>query len=106
MKTNTLNDLDGSKWLRLTRSWWTPKESWASPIDPLNSWWETDYPIDPTHKIRSYIGCAKPPALGRDLAMMFTKRGQWIVDPFAGTGGLILGGALADRKTVAIDLQQ
>jgi len=106
MKVNKLNDLDGSNWLRLTKSWWTPTGKWAACLDIENSWWETEYPIDPTHKMRSYIGCAKPPSVARDLVMMFTKRKEWVIDTFSGTGGLILGAALANRQCVASDISQ
>jgi DNA modification methylase len=104
VKKNLLNDLSGPDWLRLTKSWWSPSEKWLGVLDPLNSWWETEYPIDPTHKVRSYIGCAKPPAVGRDLSLMFTKKGQWVLDTHAGTGGLILGASLAKRNAIAVTL--
>ena len=106
MKVNKLNDLDGSNWLRLTKSWWAPSGKWMGHLDIENSWWETNYPIDPTHRVRSYIGCAKPPSVARDLTMMFTKRKEWVLDTFAGTGGLILGAALADRRCIASDINQ
>lgn len=42
----------------------------------------------------------------RDIILFFTKRGQWILDPFAGVGGTLLGASLCDpfRKAVGIDL--
>lgn len=104
MKENLLNDLNGSAWLRLTKSWWSPSGNWTGVLLPNETWWETAYPPDPTHKLRAVIGCAKPPAIGRDLTFMFTKRGEWVLDTFCGTGGLILGAALADRRAMAVDI--
>lgn len=42
----------------------------------------------------------------RDIILFFTKRGQWILDPFAGVGGTLLGASLCDapRNAVGVDL--
>jgi tRNA G10 N-methylase Trm11 len=42
----------------------------------------------------------------RDLILFFTKKDQWILDPFAGVGGSLLGASLCDppRNAVGIDI--
>ena len=36
----------------------------------------------------------------------FTKRGQWVLDPFMGVGGTLLGAALTNRRGLGIDLNK
>jgi tRNA G10 N-methylase Trm11 len=42
----------------------------------------------------------------RKLVEFFTKRGEWVLDPFAGVGGTLLGCSLCGRNAVGIDLEQ
>ena len=91
---NKLNDLTGREWIYF-----------------LNSVWVTAYP--PTadtfgFDIRKVHPSPKPPALMRDIAKFFTKGGEWILDPFAGVGGTLIGAGLCDapRHAVGVDLVQ
>ncbi|MFH1422280.1 MAG: DNA methyltransferase [Planctomycetota bacterium] len=86
-KRNELNDLISSKWLYFT-----------------NTLWETTYPPDVTHKIRKSHGAMKPPEVMRDLILFFSKKGELILDPFAGVGGTLLGAELAQRKALGFEL--
>ena len=84
---NPLNDLTGEQWLFFTRS----------VI-------QTAYPHELSHDLRKAHGANKPPQLMRQLIEFFTKRGERVLDPFAGVGGTLLGAALAGRKATGIEL--
>ena len=84
---NRLNDLTGREWVYWTKSVIT-----------------NPYPPDLQHKLRSEHGGQKPPRLCADLISTFTKEGQWVLDPFAGVGGTLLGAALTDRRAIGVEL--
>ncbi len=84
---NRLNDLTGREWVFSTRSVITKV-----------------YPLDLQHGLRSRHGGQKPPQLCADLIRTFTKAGQWVLDPFMGVGGTLLGAALCGRQAVGIEL--
>jgi adenine-specific DNA methylase/DNA modification methylase len=84
---NRLNDLTGKEWVY-----------WSKSV--INK----QYPPNLQHKLRSSHGGQKPPDLCGDLIEVFTKRGQWVLDPFAGVGGTLLGAALRGRNAVGIEI--
>jgi DNA modification methylase len=75
---NTLNELSGEAWLYFTKSLWT-----------------TAYPSELSHGLRKAHGANKPPRLMARLIEFFTKGGEFVLDPFAGVGGTLLGAAIA-----------
>lgn len=87
MKRNKLNDLDGARWLYFT-----------------NTIWKTEYPPDPTHRLRKAHGAMKPPQAMRELVEFFTRKGEAVIDPFAGVGGTLLGAELAGRRGLGVEL--
>ncbi|HPT88556.1 MAG TPA: DNA methyltransferase [Bacillota bacterium] len=84
---NKLNDLTGAEWL-----YWT------------NTIYETNFPPDETHSYRKIHGAMKPPELMADIVRFFTKKGEVVLDPFAGVGGTLLGSMMVGRKAVGIEL--
>jgi DNA methylase len=91
---NTLNDLTGREWTYF-----------------LNSVWITAYPpVANGHRfdLRKVHPCPKPPLLMRDIIKFFTKGGGWILDPFAGVGGTLIGAAISDvtRNAIGIELER
>ncbi|MBN1696769.1 MAG: hypothetical protein JW881_04590 [Spirochaetales bacterium] len=84
---NRLNDLTGKEWVFWTRSVITKQ-----------------YPPNRQHKLRSRHGGQKPPDLCADLIRVFTKKGQSVLDPFMGVGGVLLGAAIAGRKALGIEI--
>lgn len=91
-KRNPLNELTGKEWIFF-----------------LNTVWIKAYPPVADKcgfDLRKIHPCPKPPLLMRDLIQFFTKRDQWIFDPFAGVGGTLLGASLCEhmRNAVGIDL--
>ena len=88
-RRNTLNELDGERWLYFTRSVL-----------------RTSYPKEFGHDRRRLHGANKPPRLMQALAEFFTKGGGRVLDPFAGGGGTLLGCAIADppRRGTGIEI--
>jgi DNA modification methylase len=84
---NALNELTGEQWLFFTRS----------VI-------QTAYPHELAHDLRKAHGANKPPQLMRALIEFFTKRGERVLDPFAGVGGTLIGAALAGRHATGIEI--
>ncbi|MFX0184414.1 MAG: DNA methyltransferase [Candidatus Hodarchaeota archaeon] len=65
------------------------------------------YPPSYNHKLRSQHGGMKPPELAQLLIEKYSKkRGDLVLDPFAGVGGTLLGASLAQRRAVGIDINK
>jgi DNA modification methylase len=90
---NSLNDLTGAEWVFFLNS----VETTAYP---------TKGPESFAHDIRKIHPSPKPPQLMRKMIQFFTKKGGWVLDPFMGVGGTLLGCSLCDRNGVGIDLDQ
>lgn len=90
---NPLNDLTGAEWVFF-----------------LNSIEVTAYPTRGpeafAHDIRKIHPSPKPPQLMSKIIQFFTKKGHWVLDPFMGVGGTLLGCALCERNAVGMDLDQ
>ncbi|HEY0072416.1 MAG TPA: DNA methyltransferase [Chloroflexia bacterium] len=56
------------------------------------------------HNLRRVHPSPKPPQLMRRIVEFFTKEGEWVLDPFMGVGGTLLGCSLAGRNAVGLDL--
>lgn len=86
-KGNRLNDLTGREWVFATRS-------------VINM----AFPPSLQFALRSQHGGQKPPELCEHLIRTFTKKGQRVLDPFAGVGGTLLGATLAERQAEGIEI--
>lgn len=88
---NNLNDLTGAEWLFFLNS----VESTAYP---------SRGPGALAHEVRRIHPSPKPPQLMEKIIRFFTRRGEWVLDPFAGVGGTLIGASLAERKAVGLEL--
>src|SRR4051812_7344318 len=88
---NRLNDLTGREWVHFLSS----VEATAYP---------TKGPQSYGHNLRRVHPSPKPPQLMRRLVEFFTKRDEWVLDPFMGVGGSLLGCSLACRNGVGLEL--
>lgn len=88
---NRLNDLTGSEWVHFLSS----VEATAYP---------TTGPQSYGHKLRRVHPSPKPPQLMGRIVSFFTRENEWVLDPFMGVGGTLLGCSLVGRKAVGIDL--
>jgi DNA modification methylase len=87
---NELNELSGEEWLYFTKSLWT-----------------TAYPSELGHEARKAHGANKPPRLMAKLIEFFTRRGELVLDPFAGVGGTLLGAAIcrSPRRALGFEIE-
>lgn len=86
---NTLNDLTGGEWLFRSKS--VIKANFGSG--------------SLAHAIRRAANkSCKPPELCKTIVEVFTKKGDLVLDPFAGTGGIVLGAQMAGRRAVGCEL--
>jgi len=88
---NRLNDLSGEEWLYRTKSLWV-----------------TSYPHEFGHDLRKAHGANKPPRLMKEIIETFTKGSEWVLDPFAGVGGTLIGAAICEppRKCLGIEVNR
>src|SRR5438477_3776352 len=88
---NNLNDLTGREWVHFLSS----VEATAYPTTGPHSY---------GHNLRRVHPSPKPPQLMRRIVEFFTRRDEWVLDPFMGVGGTLLGCSLAERNAVGLDL--
>ena len=86
-KRNTLNDLTGKEWLKLSASFWMT-EKCADDKDAMLH--PAPFLIKDTEK----------------LIKLFTKKGMTVLDPFCGSGTTILACTNLERFGIGFDLNQ
>jgi len=85
MKTNRLNDLDAKAWLKFQKSWFVHNP--------------------PARKKGVLAHPAKfPETLAQDFIEFFTKKGETVLDPMAGTGSTLLAALRAGRHSYGVEL--
>ena len=84
---NKLNELTGKEWIKFTKSWFIHKP--------------------PRRKETEILHPAKyPESLVKEFIEFFTKKNEWVVDPFMGTGSTLIASAESQRNCVGIELQK
>lgn len=85
MRSNRLNDLDAKAWLKFQKSWFLHNP--------------------PARKRGVLTHPAKfPETLAREFIEFFTKRGQTVLDPMAGTGSTLIAALRSGRNSYGIEL--
>lgn len=87
---NRLNDLTGSEWLFRSKS--VIKKNYGQGSF--------------AHQTRRLNKACKPPELCRDIVEIFSHKGDLVLDPFAGTGGIIIGSQMAGRRAVGCEINK
>ena len=112
---NKLNDLTGKEWTFFINS--VMETDFAKNEEGFELWKylqtsviETKYTTSGedsyAHNLRKIHPSPKPPQLMRDIIAFFTKKNGWILDPFMGVGGTLLGSSLLEnRNAVGIELE-
>lgn len=84
---NKLNELTGKEWIKFTKSWFIYKP--------------------PRRKETEILHPAKyPESLVKEFIEFFTKKNDWVIDPFMGTGSTLVASAESQRNCVGIELQK
>lgn len=84
---NRLNDLTGKEWLKFTKSWFIHRP--------------------PRRKDNEVLHPAKfPESLVEEFIAFFTKKNAWVLDPFCGTGSVLIASSSLNRKAVGIELNK
>jgi DNA modification methylase len=84
---NKLNDLTGAEWIQFTKSWF---------IEDGKSYEITkDIELHPA---------SFPPSMIKSFINFFTKKDQWVLDPFLGTGSTLVACDETGRNGVGIEL--
>src|SRR5512146_1692900 len=85
MSSNKLNDLDSKAWLKFQKSWFIHNP--------------------PPRKKGVLVHPAKfPETLAQEFIEFFTKRGETVLDPMAGTGSTLVASLRAGRNSYGIEL--
>jgi predicted RNA methylase len=85
MRNNKLNDLDSTTWLKFQKSWFVHNP--------------------PPRKKGVLTHPAKfPESLAREFIEFFTKRGETVLDPMAGTGSTLVAALRAGRNSYGVEL--
>ncbi|MFA3782994.1 DNA methyltransferase [Melioribacteraceae bacterium 4301-Me] len=86
-RENKLNDLSGKEWIKFTKSWFIHRP--------------------PRRKEEEMLHPAKfPESLIEEFISFFTKKGEWVLDPFLGTGSTLLAAGNLGRNAVGIELKK
>ena len=86
-KKNKLNELTGKEWIKFSKSWFIHRP--------------------PRRKENEILHPAKfPESLVKEFIEFFTKKNQWIIDPFMGTGSTLIASLECDRNSLGIELQE
>ena len=115
-KKNKLNDLTGTEWIYFLNSVW--ETALQKDIDLVALLEYLRYSVIDTryatsgkdsygHELRKQHPSPKPPQLMKDIIRFFTKENGYILDPFMGVGGTLIGASLLEnRNAVGIELEE
>lgn len=86
-KNNKLNDLTGKEWIKFSKSWFVHRPN--------------------RRKKNEILHPAKyPESLVEDFIKFFTKKNNWVLDPFLGSGSTLVAAGNSDRNAVGIELNE
>lgn len=84
---NKLNDLTGKEWIKFSKSWFVHRP--------------------PRRKEEELLHPAKfPESLIEEFIAFFTKEGEWVLDPFMGTGSTMLAAGKLNRNAIGVELSK
>jgi hypothetical protein len=87
--TESLNELSGKEWIKFTRSWFV--------CDSPRYWKNKPTELHPGRY---------PEELVADFLRFFTKPGEWVLDPFLGSGATLVACMEEGRSGVGVELSK
>jgi len=84
---NSLNDLTGKEWIKFTRSWFV--------CDSPRYWKNKPTELHPARF---------PEELVAEFVRFFTKKGEWVLDPFAGSGATLIACQEMGRNALGVEI--
>jgi DNA modification methylase len=85
VRQNKLNDLNGTEWIKFTKSWFVHR-----PV--------------PRGDQKILHPASFPESLVKEFVQFFTKKSGIVVDPFLGTGSTLVASLEADRSGVGFEI--
>ena len=108
---NKLNELSGTEWIKFTKSW-SIYDSHGNKVKKYNrpenrkvgskSWFIHNPPPRDRNKILH--PASFPETLIKEFILFFTKRRQWVLDPFLGSGSTLIAAYETGRNGIGIEL--
>ena len=84
-KNNKLNDLTGKEWIKFSKTWFVHRPKRRNNDEILHP-------------------AKYPESLIEDFISFFTKKNEWILDPFLGTGSTLIAAGNCGRNAVGVEL--
>jgi len=85
LRVNRLNELTGREWIKFTKSW-------------------VIHNPPPRESSKTLHPACFPETLIREFIEFFTKKGQWVLDPFLGTGSTLIAAQNCMRNGIGIEI--
>ncbi len=84
-KRNKLNELTGKEWIKFTKTWFIHRPKRRNEVEILHP-------------------AKYPESLIEEFILFFTKKGQYVLDPFAGTGSTNIAAQNTGRNCLSIEI--